>query len=87
MVTTWFTAHPASEGETYGEHFRVAAGFSRQLAGAALAAAVHAVLPSFHKTTASQRIHSLAHCLETGNRDAITGLRATPCTETLKRAS
>lgn len=86
-MRTWFTAHPESEGETYGEHFRVAMGFSRQLIGAGLAAAAHALMPSLHKNTASQRIHSLHHCLETGNRDAVTGLRAVPCPETLKQAS
>ncbi len=86
-ITTWFTAHPESEGETYGEHFRVAMGFSRQLIGAGLAAAVHALMPSFHKTTASQRIHGLHHCLETGDRAAIMGLRAVPCPDTLREAS
>lgn len=84
---SYFTAHPESTGETYGEHFKVAISVSRQLLGAGFAAAVHAIVPNFHKTTASERIHSLAHCLETGNRDAITPLRKVPCRETLKRAS
>lgn len=78
-----FTDHPASEGESYGEHFRVAMGFSRQLIGAGLAAATHALVPGLHKTTASQRIHALHHCLETGDRRGITGLRAVPCPEGL----
>jgi hypothetical protein len=38
-------------------------------------------------TTASERIHSLAHCLETGNRDAITPLRKVPCREALRQTS
>ena len=80
-----FTEHPASAGESYGEHFRVAMGFSRQLIGAGLAAAVHAIVPGLHKTTASERIHSLHHCLETGDRDSITGLRAVPCPEELRQ--
>ena len=67
----YFTQHPHSEGETYWEHFKVAMGFARQLGGAAAAAAVHALVPNFHTTTASQRIHSLHHCLESGDRDAI----------------
>ena len=86
-IKNFFTAHPESTGETYGEHFKVAMCVSRQLIGAGVAAAVHAVLPNFHTTTASERIHSLAHCLETGNRDAITPLRKVPCPETLKQAS
>ena len=63
--------HPASEGETYGEHFAVAMGFSRQLLKASACAALHAVLPSLHKTSASQAIHRLNHCIETGDREAI----------------
>ena len=85
-ITHHLTDHPASEGESYGEHFRVAFGFSRQLMGAGIAAAVHAVLPNFHKTTASQRIHRLHHCLETGDRDAIRAprLRSAPCPDSLR---
>lgn len=65
------TEHPASEGETYGEHFRVAMGFSRHLAKASMCAALHAVLPEMHKTSASAAIRKLNECLETGDRDAI----------------
>ena len=54
-----FTEHPASVGESYGEHFRVAARFARCLAVAAGAAAVHAVVPSMCTKTASQRICQL----------------------------
>ena len=86
-IKRYFTEHPESAGESYGEHFMVAMSMSRQLVGAGLAAAVHAILPSFHETTASERIHSLAHCLETGNRDAITPLRKVPCRDTLRNAA
>jgi len=86
-IKSYFTEHPESAGESYGEHFMVAMSMSRQLLGAGLAAAVHALLPNFHETTASERIHSLAHCLETGNRDAITPLRKVPCRDTLRQAS
>jgi len=86
-IKGYFTDHPESTGETYGEHFMVAISVSRQLIGAGVAALVHAVLPKYHETTASERIHSLAHCLETGNRGAITPLKKVPCRETLKRAS
>ena len=86
-IKRFFTEHPGSEGETYGEHFKVAMCVSRQMIGGGIAAAVHAFLPNFHGTTASERIHGLAHCLETGDRDAITPIRKVPCAETLKRAS
>ena len=87
MFSKLFTDHPASEGETYGEHFRVAMGFSRQLIGAGIAAAVHAIVPGMQKTTASERIHSLHHCLETGDRAAISTMRAVPCPDSLRKAS
>jgi hypothetical protein len=63
--------HPESTGETYREHSRVAFGISRQLAGAAAAALIHAILPGFHKTTASTQIHRLHRCLEAGDREAL----------------
>jgi len=67
----FLTDHPESTGETYREHSRVAFGISRQLAGAAGAALIHAVLPGFHKTTASTQIHRLHRCLEAGDREAL----------------
>jgi len=85
-VKNFFTDHPESEGESYGEHFKVAMCVSRQLIGGGVAAAVHAIFPKFHTTTASERIYSLAHCLETGKRTAITPLKKIPCPETLKKA-
>jgi hypothetical protein len=65
-----FTEHPASVGETYFGHFRVAAHFSRCLAKAAGAAAVHAVVPSMCATTASQCIRELYAEMNTGARGA-----------------
>lgn len=76
MATNPFTEHPNSAGETYTEHMRVALGFSRQLFGAALASLVHAFLPMFHKTTASDRVHCLHECIESGHRERITLVRA-----------
>jgi hypothetical protein len=60
MLKARFTAHPASVGETYGEHFAEATYFSRQLLIAALACLVHAVLPFLFEKTASgilRRLH------------------------------
>jgi hypothetical protein len=60
MLKTRFTAHPASVGETYGEHFLMASWFARQLFLAALACSVHAVLPFLFEKTASgilRRLH------------------------------
>lgn len=63
-----FTEHPASVGETYGEHFKVAAGFAGSLALAAVAAAVHAVVPSRCCKTASTRIVALHEQMTSGAR-------------------
>lgn len=54
-----FTDHPASVGESYGEHFVTAAGFSLSLFRAAFVCAVHAVLPFAFEKTGSQCITGL----------------------------
>jgi len=65
-----FTDHPASVGETYGEHFKVAASCAGSLAIAAAAAALHAVIPSLCETTASRRIIALHTRVTSGARGA-----------------
>jgi hypothetical protein len=67
-VRRQFTEHPAAVGETWGEHCRVALGFSRDLAIAAGAAAVHAIVPSLCETTASRRICALKDRMTSGAR-------------------
>ena len=54
-----FTAHPASVGETYWQHFFFATKFSLRLFGAAFAALVHAVLPFLFDKTASKIVAKL----------------------------
>ena len=54
-----FTAHPASAGETYGEHLRVALSFALPLTRAAFGAYVHALLPFLFTTTASGIVRDL----------------------------
>ena len=54
-----FTEHPASVGETYGQHFLAAMGFSLSLFRAALVCGVHAVLPFLFEKTGSQCITKL----------------------------
>jgi hypothetical protein len=58
-VKRYFTEHPASVGETYGEHFRVASHFAKELVTAAMAAACHAILPSLFPSTASSKVRRL----------------------------
>lgn len=54
-----FTAHPASVGETYGEHMVMAAGFAVRLLLASLACLVHAVFPFLFVKTGSGMITQL----------------------------
>jgi hypothetical protein len=54
-----FTEHPASVGESYGEHFVTAMGFSLSLFRAALVCAVHALLPFLFVKTGSDCIRDL----------------------------
>lgn len=71
MATNPFTEHPHAAGETYREHLGVAMGVSRQLAGAAGAALIHALFPSFHTNTASDKIRALNCCLERHDREGL----------------
>jgi hypothetical protein len=59
MLNRLFQQHPASVGETYGEHFVTASSFARWLFVAALACLVHAVLPCLFEKTASRIIDRL----------------------------
>jgi hypothetical protein len=54
-----FTAHPASVGETYGEHLRFAFGFGLRMLGGGIAAMIHALLPFVFITTASRTLDEL----------------------------
>ncbi len=63
-ITNVFTAHPATVGESWAGHARFALSTSGMLAGAALAAAIHAVVPCLCETTASRtidRLHAMVH--------------------------
>ena len=62
------SAHPATVGETYGQHCRFALGIATQLAAAAGAAAIHAVYPPAFETTASRRISALNDLVTSGHR-------------------
>lgn len=67
-----FTAHPASVGETYGQHFRSATSFSRTMAVAAFCCGIHAVFPFIFEKAASRAVEQLFNdmCL---NRSWIRG--------------
>lgn len=54
-----FTEHPATVGESYGEHLRVGFGFGLAMLGGGLACLVHALLPFLFVKTGSATISRL----------------------------
>jgi hypothetical protein len=66
-----FSEHPASVGETYGEHLGHAACFGVRMIAGGFACLVHAVLPFLFVHTGSRAIGEL-------NERMITGRRAEP---------
>jgi hypothetical protein len=65
-----FTDHPASVGETYGQHCAVAAGFGWRLIAAGLACLVHAVFPFLFERTGSRAVTALHERMVTARRRA-----------------
>ncbi|HYD25737.1 MAG TPA: DUF6356 family protein [Croceibacterium sp.] len=58
-VSRLFTEHPRSVGESYAEHFEVAAGVGLAMLGGALACFVHALVPGLFQRTGSATIKRL----------------------------
>lgn len=63
-----FTAHPASVGETYLEHFAFALAFGVRMTLGGVAAMVHAVFPFAFITTASRALDELNARRDRGKR-------------------
>jgi hypothetical protein len=59
MADNPFSKHPREVGESYGEHFAVAAGFGLKMIGGGLACLVHAVLPFLFERTGSETVRRL----------------------------
>jgi len=58
-LSSLFTEHPATVGETYGQHLVSAAGFSLRMLGAGVACLIHALLPFLFVRTGSNTIAKL----------------------------
>lgn len=69
MVRRLFLDHPASVGESYAEHFRVASGFGTAMIIGGLGALAHAFLPFLCQTRASDTINRL-HARLVAKREA-----------------
>ena len=63
--TALFTDHPATVGETYGQHLGHAGYFGVRMVFAGLACLVHAVLPFLFVKTGSLAITELHHKMVT----------------------
>jgi hypothetical protein len=59
MIARLFLDHPASVGESYGQHFLASSRVGLKLGVAALACFVHALVPGLCKTTGSTAILKL----------------------------
>lgn len=59
-IVAAFTEHPATVGESYGQHFAFASSIGVKLLAAGGAALLHALLPFLCKTTASRAVQELA---------------------------
>ena len=59
MLKSLFTAHPASVGETYGEHMAMASGFGVRMLLGGLTCLVHAGFPFLFERTGSRIIQDL----------------------------
>ena len=59
MARWSFTEHPASVGETYGEHMGSAWGFAARMAAGAVACFIHGLLPFLFTRTGSGIINEL----------------------------
>ncbi len=53
MIKRLFLTHPASVGESYGQHFVHALSFSAAMFAGALACFIHALVPLLFKQTGS----------------------------------
>ena len=54
-----FTVHPASVGETYGQHLRFALQVGARMTLGGLAATIHGLFPFLFVTTASRNLAAL----------------------------
>lgn len=59
MIRKAFRQHPASVGETYGQHLRHASEFGFRMIMGGMACILHGVLPFLFVKTGSRQIESL----------------------------
>ncbi|MHA1600633.1 MAG: DUF6356 family protein [Alphaproteobacteria bacterium] len=65
MLKSAFTDHPASVGETYGQHMGMAFGFGGRMFLASFACLIHGILPFLFVRTGGEAIKDLHHRMVT----------------------
>jgi len=65
-MISMFTRHPASVGETYGQHMAMAGSFGFRLIAVGAACLIHAALPFLFEKTASRMVERLHAEMVTG---------------------
>lgn len=68
MVQRLFTEHPASVGESYGEHLAMASGFGLRMILGGCACLIHGLLPFLFVRTGSAQISTLHDRMVTNRR-------------------
>ncbi len=63
QLSEMFTRHPASLGESYAEHFGVAAWFGAIMVWGGLKTILHAIFPTWCETSGSDTIRALHQAL------------------------
>lgn len=63
-----FTDHPASVGETYGQHFRMASSFGTRMMVGGVACLIHGFLPFLFLKTGSKTVDVLHGEMVTNRR-------------------
>lgn len=63
-----FTDHPASVGESYGEHLAMATGFGLRMILGGCACLIHGLLPFLFLRTGSKQISTLHETMVTNRR-------------------
>jgi hypothetical protein len=58
-IGSWFTAHPETVGETYGEHLVMASSFGCRMVFAGVACMLHGLFPFLFVRTGSRTVAEL----------------------------
>jgi hypothetical protein len=67
-ISRWFTAHPATVGESYGEHLVTATSFGSRMILAGIACMLHGLLPFLFVRTGSRAVTELNEELDARRR-------------------